>query len=338
MSLLINVILFGIGLWILTKASDYLVEGASSVASKLKIKPIVIGLTIVAFGTSTPELVVSVTSALSGYTDIALGNVVGSNIFNILIILGISAIIYPIHIKKNTFWKEIPFSLLAALLVLFFTGSYWFDGENKFNVDFGSPNQLTYLTASQGLILLSVFAIFMYYIFGIAKSGDVEEVEIKDIPIWQSILFIVGGLVGLSLAAKYLVTDTAVFIAQTMGLPETLIGLTIVSVGTSLPELATSVTAAFKKNSDIAIGNVVGSNLFNILFVLAATVLIRRVPISGQNIFDIIFLTIITIVLFILIFVLQKFKLNKLEGISMVVIYIAYMAYLVIRSGSGAGV
>ncbi len=330
MSLILPIVIFFLGLFILVKSSDYLVDGASSIAGKFKISPIVVGLTIVAFGTSAPELVVSITSALSGSTDIALGNVVGSNIFNILFILGVSALIYPISLKKNTVWKEIPFSLLAVLLLLFFGASLAID-KGQF-IDIYGLSTLTVLGKSYGLTLLSIFVVFMYYVFGIAKTtGDIDNVEIKEMPIWKSSLTVFLSLIFLSLSAKFLVTDSAIAIAKILGVSEALIGLTIVAVGTSLPELATSVTAAVKKNSDIAIGNVVGSNIFNILFVLGSTLMIKDVPINGQNVFDIIFLVFTTVFLFISVFVLQKFKLNKIEGISMIILYIAYTVFIINR-------
>jgi cation:H+ antiporter len=330
MSLILPIIIFFLGLFILVKSSDYLVDGASSIAGKFNISPIVVGLTIVAFGTSAPELVVSITSALSGSTDIALGNVVGSNIFNILFILGVSALIYPISLKKNTIWKEIPFSLLAVLLLLFFGASLAID--NGQFIDIYGLSTLTVLSKSHGLALLSIFVVFMYYVFGIAKTtGDIDNVEIKEMPIWKSSLTVFFSLIFLSLSAKFLVTDSAIQIAKILGVSEALIGLTIVAIGTSLPELATSVTAAVKKNSDIAIGNVVGSNIFNILFVLGTTLMIKDVPISGQNVFDIIFLVFTTVFLFISVFVLQKFKLNKIEGISMIILYIAYTVFIINR-------
>lgn len=330
MMILFYLILFGLGLLVLAKSSSILVDGASSIAAKFKISPLVIGLTIVAFGTSAPELLVSTTSALSGSTEIALGNVVGSNIFNILVILGISAIIYPMHIKKNTVWKEIPFSLLGVFLVLFMAAGVFINEGIRINLQGLMP--IGILTRSDGLILLSVFIIFLVYVFGISKNSDEEsDVKIKNRKNWISILMVLAGLVGLSMSAKFLVTDSAIQIARIFGLSETFIGLTLVAAGTSLPELATSVTAALKKNSDIAIGNIVGSNIFNILFILGITLLISSVPITGQNIFDIIFLVFVTIILFVLVFVFQKYKLNKVEGGLMIALYFIYLVYLISR-------
>jgi len=325
-----SLILFAIGIVVLVKSSTFLVDGASSIADKFKITPMVIGLTIVAFGTSAPELLVSVTSALSGSTDIALGNVIGSNIFNILVILGLSALIFPLHIQRATVWKEIPFSLLAALLVFFFGAAIFINQGIPINLN--SSEVVGYLNRNYGLVLLSFFAIFMAYVFGISrKSKEDSDVEIHRRPVWKSVVMVIIGFIGLSFSAKFLVTDPAINIASALGISQTVIGLTLVAVGTSLPELATSITAALKKKSDIAIGNIVGSNIFNLLFILGITLLIKPVPMTGQNLFDIIFLLFSTIILFMLIFVFQKYKLNKIEGVIMLGLYVAFTLYLFIR-------
>jgi cation:H+ antiporter len=325
-----SLLLFAIGIAALVKSSTVLVDGASSIADKFRISPMVIGLTIVAFGTSAPELLVSVTSALSGSTDIALGNVVGSNIFNILVILGLSALIFPLHIQRNTVWKEIPFSLLAALLVFFFGAAIFINNGTPINLN--GSEIVGYLNRNYGMVLLSFFLIFLAYVFGISRNKKEDtDVEIHKRPVWQSVLMVIGGLIGLSLSAKYLVTNPAINIAQVLGISETVIGLTLVAVGTSLPELATSITASIKKNSDIAIGNIVGSNIFNILLILGITLIIRPVPMTGQNLFDLLFLLFATIILFILIFVFQKYRLNKIEGIIMLGLYIFYTIFLFVR-------
>lgn len=330
MQIIISLFLFGLGLLALIKSSSILVDGASSIAKKYKISPLVIGLTIVAFGTSAPELLVSVTSALSGSTDIALGNVIGSNIFNVLVILGTSALIYPMSIKRSTVWKEIPFSLLAAVLVLLLAAGVFIN--HGLRIDLTSTEIIGNLTRNYGFILLSIFIIFLVYVFGITKNSKEEnELIIKNYSMPVSILMIVVGLIGLSLSAKFLVTDSAIQIARYLNVSENLIGLTLVAAGTSLPELATSIVAALKKNSDIAIGNIVGSNIFNILFILGVTLLISPVPISGQNIFDILFLVFTTLILFFLVFVFQKYRLKKIEGILMLGLYFIYLGYLITR-------
>lgn len=328
--LIISFILFAIGILVLIKSSTFLVDGASTIAAKFKISPMVIGLTIVAFGTSAPELLVSVSSALSGSTEIALGNVVGSNIFNILVILGLSALIFPLHIERNTVWKEIPFSLLGALLVFFFGAAVFINQGVGINLN--GTEVIGYLNRNYGLVLLSFFIIFLAYVYGISKNKKEDlDLDIHKRPMWKSIFMVILGLVGLSFSAKYLVTNPAIDIASALGISQTVIGLTLVAAGTSLPELATSITAAIKKESDIAIGNIVGSNIFNILLILGITLVIKPVPITGQNLFDLLFLLITTIILFVLIFVFQKYKLNKIEGLIMISLYLIYTAALFIR-------
>jgi cation:H+ antiporter len=324
----VYVAMFLLGIFILIKSSDILVEGASSIASKFNVSPLVIGLTIVAFGTSAPELVVSVSSALSGSTDIAFGNVVGSSIFNILVILGISAIIYPINIHKGTAWKEIPFSLLGAVITFLLAASVWINGKQ--NLDLNSTANFSTLGASEGLLLLSIFAVFMYYIFGISKNQGQAE-AVKQMSTVKSSLYLLLGIAGLSISAKYLVTDAAVEIARIFNVSEALIGLTLVSIGTGLPELATSVSAALKKNTDIAIGNIIGSNIFNVLLILGSTLVIKPIAVSGENIADLIILIFTTLILFVLTFSFQRYNLYKKEGYVMLALYFAYFSYIILR-------
>ncbi|HMS91492.1 MAG TPA: calcium/sodium antiporter, partial [Candidatus Absconditabacterales bacterium] len=261
-------ILFVIGFVFLIKGADMLVEGASSVAKKFHISDLVIGLTIVAIGTSAPELVVNIMASIKGSAGIAIGNVLGSNIANILLILGVSAITYPITVKKATTFKEIPFSLLAVLVLGFVANDAIIDGAS-----------FSGITRIDGLVLLSFFAIFMYYVFGISRTENdlPEEVTVKKMSGWKSIIFIIIGLIGLTLGGQWIV-DGAIQIAKIFGVSETVIGLTIVAVGTSLPELATCVVAAMKKKSDIAIGNIIGSNIFNIFWILGLSAIISPLP------------------------------------------------------------
>ncbi len=247
-----SIILFIVGLTLLILGSNWLVDGASSLARRFNISDLVIGLTIVAFGTSSPELVVNLVASLGGNTDIAIGNVVGSNIFNILMILGVTALVAPIVIKNSTTWKEIPFSILAVVVMGLMANDYLIDGSPKSEI-----------SRIDGMVLLCFFLIFLAYTFALAKNKDQTlEAPGKIISLPKTILFITLGLGGLIIGGKLLV-DGAIEIARIMGLSEEIIGLTVVAAGTSMPELATSVVAAFKKNSDIAIGNVVGSNIFN---------------------------------------------------------------------------
>jgi cation:H+ antiporter len=311
-------LLFFIGFVLLIKGADFLVDGASSVAKKLKISNIVIGLTIVAFGTSAPELIVNIMASIKGNSDLAIGNVVGSNIANILLILGISAVIYPLAVKKGTVLKEIPLSLLAAV-------SLWFMVNDSL-IDNASASVLSRI---DGFILLMFFSIFLYYTFGISKVEGKEE-KVKEFKTATSILFVLIGIVFLTIGGKWIV-DGAIIIAQQLGMSEALIGLTIVAVGTSLPELATSAVAAYKKNPDIAIGNVVGSNIFNIFWILGVSSLIKPIVFSAELNFDIYFLGVATSFLFLSMFIGKKHLLERWQGILFLLTYVAYLVFLIIR-------
>ena len=311
--------LFVVGFVILIKGAAWLVDGASSLAKKLKIPVIVVGLTIVAFGTSAPELVVNIFASAQGRTEIAIGNVLGSNIFNIFLILGISAIIFPLTVKKNTVWKEIPLSLLAAVALGLMANDALIDGIG-----------LSVITRIDGLMLLAFFIIFMWYIHGISKCEGGEEIKIKEITVPKSFLFIGLGLVCLVLGGKWIV-DGAVQIATAMGVSESLIGLTIVAAGTSLPELATSAVAAWKKNADIAIGNIVGSNIFNIFLVLGVSSVIRPLPFRETSNIDVMMTIAASLALFAFMFIGKKQFLERWQGVFFVITFIAYITFLIIR-------
>lgn len=300
------------------KGADWLVDGASSIAKKFNVSNLAIGLTIVAFGTSAPELIVNIFSALRGSSDLAISNVVGSNISNILLILGIAAAIFPLSVKSSTVFKEIPLNMLAVILL-------WFLVNDRL-VDHGATSALTRI---DGVVLIAFFIIFLYYTFGLAKLDGKSE-DIKEYKTWMSLLMIIGGIIGLALGGKWIV-DGAVTIAQRFGLSEYLIGLTIVSVGTSLPELATSAVAAFRHRADIAIGNIIGSNIFNIFFVLGVTSLIKPLYFSEVLNADIYIMAVITSILFMFMFLGQKNVLQRWQGISMVGIYAIYIVYLILR-------
>lgn len=319
--MLVPILLLIVGLVILIAGAEFLVKGASSISRKAGIPPIVIGLTIVAFGTSAPELIVNILSAINGTTDLAVGNIIGSNIANILLILGASSFLVALRVKKNTTWKEIPFAVLAVLAVLIMTNDKILDGATQ-NV----------LSKIDGLVLLSFFAIFMYYTIELMRGGDDKETEdeLKVYPLSTSSLMTAGGLIGLFFGGKLLV-DNATLLAQMAGLSEIFIGLTIVAVGTSLPELATSIIAAKRGHADIAIGNVVGSNIFNIFWILGVTSIIKPIPISAGANFDIFFCLLVTLALFFAMFVGQKHKLERWQGVLFVLTYIGYLAYLIMR-------
>ena len=315
-----------IGLAILIAGAEGLVRGAASIAARLHVSPLVIGLTIVSFGTSAPELTVNLIAAASGAPDLAIGNVVGSSIANILLILGVSSLIVPLTVKASTVYKEIPFAMLGAFLIFVMANDVLFD-------DIG-PNMIA---RTDGIALLSLMVIFLYYIYGLAvgergKQTPLTEVGEEtmryDFP--ASFLLTIGGIAGLVLGGRLLV-DGAESLATMAGLSEAIIGLTIVGIGTSLPELATSVIAALRKQPDIAIGNAVGSNIFNAFFVLGITGTLAPLPYSVSLNTDVIFAVIAVCLLFVFMFIGSKHKLTKFEGSMLLSTYIIYMLLLAAR-------
>lgn len=315
---MLNTFLLIGGLALILLGANALTDGAAAVAKRFQISDLVIGLTIVAFGTSAPELVISVMAALGGSADMAIGNVVGSNVFNVLMIVGVTAMVLPVKVDGGTLSKEIPLVILASLALAFLGNDVLFDGGNE-NV----------ISRIDGLILLCFFLIFMRYTFAIARNGNDDGGEkIKEMPIWKSVVFIVGGLAGLVLGGQLFV-DGASGIASALGVSESTIGLTIVAGGTSLPELATSVTAALKKNSGMAVGNVIGSNLFNIFFVLGCSASISPLPMGGINNIDMLVLVGSALLFWWVGWFFKKRTITRIEGALLVVCYIAYTAYLI---------
>ena len=313
--MLLNILLLSGGLIALIYGANFLVDGGSALAHRLKVTPMVIGLTIVAFGTSTPELVVNLVSSLEGSAALAIGNVVGSNIFNILAILGITALIVPLGVKKMTTWVEIPLAVLTAALILLFV--------------YGEKDGL--ITRTEGICLLIFLIMFLIYTFVLAKTssgGEDENIQIKNYSIGKSCLLILLGLAGLIGGGRLLVTN-AISIAQAFGISERIIGLTIVSIGTSLPELATSIIAARKNNADIAIGNVVGSNIFNTFLILGASATITPLQAPAGSMLDLVTNIVASILLFIFIFTGQGRKINRWEGGIFFAMYIAYLILLI---------
>ena len=309
-----------VGFAVLVYGADKLVEAASSLASRFGISQLVIGLTIVAFGTSAPEMVVNVFASLEGSSQMVLGNVLGSNIFNVLAILGISSLFLPLKVKTNTTWIEIPLSFLAAILVLVLVSDVWLNHFEQNSI-----------TKGDGVVLLLFFSVFLVYNMMVSKSPDQqpENLEIELFSTKKSIFGIIIGLVGLILGGK-LIVDNAVFIAQEMGLSERIIGLTIVSIGTSLPELATSIAAVRKNKVDIAIGNVVGSNIFNVFFILGVSAVIGPVGVVGANFIDIYINILAGLLLFVFVFTGKGRVLDRWEGGIFLVIYIVYITFLVL--------
>ncbi len=317
--MLLSFLFVAIGFTALIFGANWLVDGASSLAKKYNVSDLVIGLTIVAFGTSAPELVVNSIASVQGYSDIVLGNVIGSNNFNLFIILGIAGLIYPIQVQSSTAWKEIPISLMAAVLVILFANNY-----------FLSSNNLIINRIDGGLLLLS-FAAFLYYVFRQMRkeqnisTESIQQMTTSNIKIWGLVII---GLSGLILGGK-LVVDNSVKIAGLLGVSEKIIGLTIVAAGTSLPELVTSVVAALKRNSDIAIGNVIGSNIFNLLLILSISSFIN--PIDFKPIFntDLLILIAGTVFLFVAMFTGGRKKLDRWEAALLLLFFIGYTIFLI---------
>ena len=308
-----------IGLALILIGANALTDGAASVAKRFHISPLVIGLTIVAFGTSAPELTVSVVSALKGSAGLAIGNVIGSNIFNCLMIVGCTAAIVPIQISKGTLSKEIPLCLLAAIVLFVCANDQLINGL--------SANSMS---RSEGLLLLCFFAIFMGYTFAIAHNGQAEDTAIPTLSVGRSTLYIIGGLAGLIYGGQCFV-DGASGIARSLGVSESVIGLTLVAGGTSLPELATSVVAALKKNPEMAVGNVIGSNLFNVFFVLGCSASITAMPVQGISSLDLGMHIAACLLLFIFGLFFRQRTITRIEGIALVACYIGYTSYLILQ-------
>lgn len=316
--MLVQILFLILGLILVTKGADWLVEGASSVAKKYKISDLAIGLTIVAFGTSAPELVVNAVASYEGLNEIVLGNIIGSNNFNLFIILGITGLITPLVTHSNTVWREIPLSLAAALLLLLF-GNNFFISEGVLSITFWD-----------GIVLLALFSLFIIYVFTQLKSDtDQSEGSIKIISQTKSWVYIALGLTGLVLGGRLFV-DNAEALAFSFGVSEKVIGLTIVAAGTSLPELATSVVAALKKNIDIAVGNIIGSNIFNILLILAVSSFINPVQFEPSFNTEIYILIGGTIFLFLAMFTGKKKTLDRWEAGLLLLVYLMYVSFFVL--------
>ena len=316
---MLQTILLIIGFVLLYKGADWLVRGASALATRMRVSDLVVGLTIVALGTSAPELFVSIVGQIEGQTEIVIGNIIGSCVINIFVILGIASLMMPLIVKKGTVWREIPFTVLAVLVLGILV--------NDRLIGNGDTSELSRL---DGLILLAFFVAFLYYVVSIARGREGLVGEVKP-PAWGlglSILAIVVGLAALVLGSKWIV-DGAVFIARWLGVSENFIGLTIVAFGTSLPELATSVVAAYKKNSEIAVGNIVGSNIFNICLILGIGALIRPIPVAFSTNVDICMALLGSLFLFVFMFTGKRHRLDRWEGILMLVIYAGYLAFLI---------
>lgn len=313
-------ILFVIGFVLLIYGANWLVDGSSSVAKKFNISNAVIGLTVVSFGTSAPELAVNVIASVSGNNDIAIGNVVGSNIANVFFILGVCAVIAPLAVQRNTVMMEIPISLFAAFLL-----------GATINDQLLDSNDTNIISRLDGIIYLMCFAFFMLYAVWISRKNK-EEADVPSVqfPIWKSIGLITIGLVSLVLGGKWIV-DGAVVIATQMGLSQAVIGLTIVAVGTSLPELAASAVAVYKGNSDLAIGNVIGSNIFNTFWILGVSSVISPMPYNGDEQVSIILNIAASLILLLFLFIGKRHTLQRWQGVAFGLAYAVYIAFLVIQ-------
>ena len=312
-----------LGFVFLIKGADFFVDGASNIAKTFKIPSLIIGLTIVAFGTSLPELAVSVTSAIKGVEGIALGNVVGSNIVNLMLVAGLTAVIIPVNVEKSLLNKDLPFSILCIGLLFLLIADNYFTGT-----------QVNQISRADGIILLLFFTVYMYSVVeltfrnhkeNIEDKNTSEEAEEKLPPVWKSLLILIIGLAGI-IAGGQMTIKSATSIAQTFGMSDRLIGLTIIAFGTSLPELITSLVAAGKGQNDIAMGNIVGSNIFNILFILGIATVIRPLEIQAASYFDIAVLIFSSITVWIM--SKPKLKINRICGLFMVLIYTAYTFYI----------
>ena len=315
--MLAYIILLVVGFVILIKGADWFVDGASAVAGNFKISKMLIGLTIVAFGTSAPEFAVSIKSLLSGSGDIVLGNVVGSNIFNILLIVGISACVHTLTDKNNTVKKELPITLLMSTLLFTLLSDNLFDSKitNMF-------------TRGDGFVLLLFFLVFVYYLISLMRNKTEDEVdEEKLMKLPKAILLTVLGITGIVLGSNYVV-DSASYIAEMLGVSQRMIGLTIIAMGTSLPELVTSVIATKKGEYDIAIGNVVGSNIFNFGVVIGLPVLLfGSIPNITYNLVDLMMMLASAALLFI--FSYNDYKIKKNEGIIFIIMFVLYYSYVI---------
>lgn len=327
MELLKAILILVIGFVLLIKGADFFVEGSSSVAKKFHVPAMLIGMTIVAMGTSLPECAVSVTASLANNNSLAVSNVIGSNIFNLMVVCGACALFSPLTIRQDTLKKEFPLSIICAALMLVLG----YIGMTLGHID--------------GIIFLVLFVGYLLWMIQSAKkaraavlsdsaqSGQIEQSEFVEeniaiLPTWKSLVFIIGGMIAIKFGGDFVV-DGASSIASSMGLSQTLIGLTIVAMGTSLPELVTSLVAAKKGEVDMALGNVIGSDIFNILFVLGIATAISPISFLMENVIDIILLIIMSVI--VLAFAWTKQQINRKEGILMLLMYAAYMVYICVR-------
>lgn len=316
---MIEYLFFVIGLFLLIKGADFLIEGASDMASRLGISKLIIGLTVVAIGTSAPELFVNIIVAIKGESDIAVGNIIGSNIANILLILGIMLFASNIKIEKEALKKEIPYSFLITLLLLFFALTTVTKGHN---------NSLSLI---EGLILMGFFVLYINRMYKLSKKKEIKhKIKFENKKPFITIANLILGILGLYMGGE-LVVNSSIFIATNLGVSEYVISLTIIAIGTSLPELVTGIVSVVKKQAEMGVGNIIGSNIFNMLWVLGLTAVIRETTFPAYASFDIIFLLIATNLLFLFAISQNENKLKKIHGASFLIIYAAYVLFLFLR-------
>jgi cation:H+ antiporter len=316
MTLIVAYVLFVVGFVFLVKGADFLVDGSVALAQKAGIKELVIGLTIVSFGTSAPELVINISSSFQNSPQLAIGNILGSNMANIFLILGVSALVYPLTVHTNTVYKAIPFQLLSSVIVFYLAYDILF-----------YPSHYSGLARGDGFILLGFFGVFMYYVFSNAKKKDIEIPDDKHFTKSKFIIYIIIGIAGLGIGSHLIVTS-AIEIAKSIDLSERVIGLSIVAIGTSLPELAASVVAASKKNTDLAIGNVIGSNIFNVFWILGVSAVIRPLHVVEENSYDFIINIAASVFLFAVLFIGSKHVIGRWKGVFFLLIYLVYIVFV----------
>ncbi len=318
---MLTYLLLPAGFVILIVGADLLVKGASSIAHKFNVSEMAVGLTIVSFGTSMPELVVSLSANLDGQSDLAIANVLGSNIANVLLILGVAAVIRALPVNDATVLSEIPFSLTAALLVGFLANAALFSQDTRLAI-----------SRLDGAILLFFFALFMTYVYKLTREGanSQDSTSAPPMRLSRSIFFVGLGLLGLILGGSWVV-DGSVKIASNFGVSESLIGLTVVAVGTSLPELFASAVAAYRGKTDIAVGNVIGSNIFNLLWILGVTALVSDLPFDVVSNTDLVMVVIATTLIIVALALSRKATISRWHGIMFLLVYVAYLVFVVQR-------
>lgn len=328
---MLNVFWLLLGVALIILAANWLTDGAASIARRFGISDLVVGLTVVAFGTSTPELSISIVSALQGNAPMAIGNVVGSNIFNILVIIGVVSLIRPIKVERSLMVNDIGLVVISAFALLAIGCS-----------DILGDGAQRVVSRVNGILLLLFFVIFVRYTFSQAKNGEHDDdpaakngAQRKELPVWRSVLLVIAGLVGLVYGGDRFVAGAS-GVAISLGMSEAVVGLTIVAAGTSLPELAASVAAAIKGNSGIAVGNVIGSNIFNIFLVLGASATIRPLPFGGITHFDLIVLILSSLVFWLFCWKFGKRTITRAEGAILFAFYIAYIVYQVLTVSSAS--